>query len=141
MSKKFDEGGAKGLLLVNLGVASDGCRIILDSKEDSVADNASDSFATTNDGDGYSDIGVEISANNEDNIYSDSKVSNKAVEEGMIDISTLHEKWQEKYQFAPLGTYHLVPQLQELRLRYEVLDAEGFIDEDWAKPKVRGKSF
>ena len=33
MSKSFDEGGAKGLLLVNLGVASDSCRIVFDSNE------------------------------------------------------------------------------------------------------------
>jgi condensin complex subunit 2 len=34
MSKTFDEGGAKGLLLVNLGVGKHGCNIVFDSKED-----------------------------------------------------------------------------------------------------------
>lgn len=34
MSKTFDEGGAKGLLLVNLGVGSNGCNIVFDSTED-----------------------------------------------------------------------------------------------------------
>src|SRR6056300_149732 len=33
MSKAFDEGGAKGLLLGNLGVAQNGCHIVFDSKE------------------------------------------------------------------------------------------------------------
>eukprot|EP00956_Cyclotella_meneghiniana_P005412 scaffold6809_cov18-Cyclotella_meneghiniana.AAC.1 len=33
MSKAFDEGGAKGLLLGNLGVSSKGCQIVFDSKE------------------------------------------------------------------------------------------------------------
>lgn len=31
MSKAFDEGGAKGLLLVNLGVGSNGCNVVFDS--------------------------------------------------------------------------------------------------------------
>jgi len=31
MSKTFDEGGAKGLLLVNLGTSGDGCNIVFDS--------------------------------------------------------------------------------------------------------------
>ena len=31
MSKTFDEGGAKGLLLANLGVSNNGCNIIFDS--------------------------------------------------------------------------------------------------------------
>jgi hypothetical protein len=34
MSKTFDEGGAKGLLLVNLGVGPKGCNIVFDSKEE-----------------------------------------------------------------------------------------------------------
>ena len=34
MSKTFDEGGARGLLLVNLGVGSEGCNIVFDSKEE-----------------------------------------------------------------------------------------------------------
>ena len=34
MSKTFDEGGAKGLLLANLGVGSKGCNIVFDSKEE-----------------------------------------------------------------------------------------------------------
>jgi len=33
MSKTFDEGGAKGLLLANLGVGQHGCNIVFDSKE------------------------------------------------------------------------------------------------------------
>jgi hypothetical protein len=34
MSKTFDEGGAKGLLLVNLGVGPKGCNIVFDSKQE-----------------------------------------------------------------------------------------------------------
>ena len=37
MSKTFDEGGAKGLLLVNLGVGSSGCNIVFDSKEEATS--------------------------------------------------------------------------------------------------------
>jgi len=40
MSKTFDEGGAKGLLLVNLGVASDSCRIVFDSSEQAASSAA-----------------------------------------------------------------------------------------------------
>ena len=34
MSKVFDKGGAKGLLLIKLDVATDGCRIVLDTKKE-----------------------------------------------------------------------------------------------------------
>ena len=34
MSKTFDEGGAKGLLLANLGVSTKGCNIVFDSTLD-----------------------------------------------------------------------------------------------------------
>ena len=34
MSKVFDEGGAKGLLLIDIGAVADGCRIVLDTKEE-----------------------------------------------------------------------------------------------------------
>ena len=34
MSKTFDEGGAKGLLLANLGVSATGCNIVFDSSLD-----------------------------------------------------------------------------------------------------------
>ena len=39
MTKAFDEGGAKGLLLVNLGVASDSCQIVFDSNDQSTKKN------------------------------------------------------------------------------------------------------
>mmetsp|Transcript_17693 Transcript_17693/g.35285 ORF Transcript_17693/g.35285 Transcript_17693/m.35285 type:complete len:1034 (+) Transcript_17693:123-3224(+) len=39
MSATFDEGGAKGMLLNNLGVAADGCGIVFDSNEDTAAKN------------------------------------------------------------------------------------------------------
>jgi len=38
MSKTFDEGGARGLLLVNLGVGANGCNIVFDSKEEEKVD-------------------------------------------------------------------------------------------------------
>ena len=42
MSKTFDEGGAKGLLLANLGVSSNGCNIVFDSTlEDSTEESKS----------------------------------------------------------------------------------------------------
>ena len=38
MSKSFDEGGAKGLLLGNLGVSQHGCHIVFDSKKEDEED-------------------------------------------------------------------------------------------------------
>jgi len=35
MSKTFDEGGARGMLLANLRVATEGCGIVFDSKQHS----------------------------------------------------------------------------------------------------------
>ena len=66
MSQKFDEGGAKGLLLVNLGLANDGCRIVLDSKEDSTS----------------SSIGAQ-----ESDPVEETEQPEMHREEGMIDIS------------------------------------------------------
>jgi len=79
MSQKFDEGGAKGLLLVNLGVASDGCRIVLDSKEDSVAD------ITT-------EISVPITVDDDDGIMKNTVKVINAREDGLIEISDLRLK-------------------------------------------------
>jgi len=109
MSQKFDEGGAKGLLLVNLGVASNGCRIVLDSKEGEEEDHV------------------------DNGEMKDDNTEMAAVEEGEIDISELKSKLQELLICSPLETIQLVPQLEELRDSYAALEAEGFSDQRIAK--------
>jgi condensin complex subunit 2 len=120
MSQKFDEGGAKGLLLVNLGVAGDGCRIILDSKEDNVIPNETD-----DDNQDEDVAGDEAATETETETGSTEEV---VQEEGLIDISEVRIKLQELLLCTPLDTVQLVPQLEELRESYAALEEEGFTD-------------
>jgi len=114
MSQKFDEGGAKGLLLVNLGVASDGCRIVLDSKEDSV---------------GADEPGLVEEVDDAD----------MPREEGMIDISSLVQTLEKRCPSSlTMESIDFVPQLEELRHTYNILEEEGFVEAGKAmKSKVR----
>lgn len=107
MSQKFDEGGAKGLLLVNLGVANDGCRIVLDSKEDSTA--------------------VNINAE-EPGLVEDTDELEMPREEGIVDISCLVQILEKKSGSLNVETIQLVPQLDELRQTYALLEEEGFVE-------------
>ena len=116
MSQKFDEGGAKGLLLVNLGVASDGCRMILDSKEDNTDEDE-------NEPQGEDDVDKDLRM--EDN---ESNESPNCIEEGMVDISDICSKLQELLLCSPLESIQLVPQLEELRDTYNALEEEGYTD-------------
>lgn len=106
MSQKFDEGGAKGLLLNNLCVANDGCRIILDSKED------------TNE---------EIPELSEEET-TEMTEENAKHKEGMIDMTTLMAKFGESISSYSIESVAFVPQLEELRESYASLEAEGFVD-------------
>ena len=143
LSQKFDEGGAKGLLLVNLGVAHDGCRIILDSKEDSVVrgvegevDVESEPVTTLQD-DGMEDIEGVTRTTGDAEALSESNISYEHAEEGMVDISGLSNKLQELLLCSPLESTPLVPQLEEMRMTYEALEEEGFsADSKNALPKV-----
>lgn len=106
MSKKFDEGGAKGLLLVNLGVANDGCRIVLDSKEDSGAAES-----------------VEPELTNET-----TEDEAEPPKERMLDISSLVKILERKLNDTAIESIPLVPQLSELRQKYAVLEEEGYVE-------------
>ena len=117
MSQKFDEGGAKGLLLVNLGVANDGCRIVLDSKEDSTS--------------------ASINAE-EPGLVEDAGEPEVPREEGMINISCLVQTLEKKWGSLTVETIQLVPQLDELRQTYAVLEEEGFVE---AGKALKSKSF
>jgi len=121
MSKSFDEGGAKGLLLGNLGVSQRrGCRIVFDSKEDEEDEennNNSDNF-----GDG--------STNEEGNEHVTTTFKNN---ERDIDVSRLGAKLAStlaSYGYRSPASAPFVPQLESLRRDYALLEAEGYgVDE------------
>ena len=115
MSKTFDEGGAKGLLLVNLGVGAQGCNIVFDSSCD------------------------------DDVVEQEQPLEDEAPcrREGMIDISSLTSKLdsllQQQQQSeaettgsmldreAVMASLPLVPQLSQLRSQFAELESQGFV--------------
>lgn len=105
MSKTFDEGGAKGLLLANLGVSRTGCNIVFDSTLDDEQDTVPAAEDSTMNG-------------NETG--------------GPVDISTLVSKLDS--MLSALGQsiqqVPLVPQLASLRQEYAILEEEGYIEQD-----------
>jgi len=124
MSKSFDEGGAKGLLLVNLGVGERGCNIVFDSSS--------------------SGDTVEEEENNEPSTQA-------RLPEGPMDVTSLTQKLESLLQTAlpsndddePGGGIHnlpLVPQLTGLRAEMESLDAAGFVDGATMMPTVGPKT-
>jgi condensin complex subunit 2 len=112
VSKKFDEGGAKGLLLANLGVdINGGARIIFDSTLD---ENESENDPT----------------NVEGRDLADEKDSDDAPK--VVTISSLQSKLQsqlESFGISSLQDLELVPQLASLRLDHFRLNEEGYVDE------------
>ena len=116
MSKSFDEGGAKGLLLVNLGVGEHGCNIVFDSAAASELDEESAQPQRTDNDDSNNN---SASTNNESRLP-----------EGMMDISSLTQKL-ESLLLDENSTIHdlpLVPQLTGLRAELDALEREGFVD-------------
>mmetsp|Transcript_199 Transcript_199/g.254 ORF Transcript_199/g.254 Transcript_199/m.254 type:complete len:1047 (+) Transcript_199:133-3273(+) len=132
MSKNFDEGGAKGLLLANLGVGTSGCNIIFDSSLDNVDDD-------------------------DDNGESEDKEAKEGVEEGeekegedppkdadvdhtssntVVDVTSLIAKLESLLisngdnngYSNKIGSIPLVPQLAALRSQFFDLDNDGFVD-------------
>ena len=119
MSKAFDEGGAKGLLLGNLGVSSKGCHIVFDSKEL------------------VGEIDEKDQAHNEavDN-SNDEEESNEEKEQiniQEIDLSAFTTKLESlltSYSAPNVDSVSFVPQLESLRQDYSQLEEEGFaVDE------------
>jgi len=141
MSKAFDEGGAKGLLLNNLGVARDGCRIEFDSKEDTVTESVVPEATIEEDDEA---IDEDIGGSNDEDKAMDSDVdevpagvdeeggppiANDNREEGMVDITSLVTKLQEVLNGSSLESLPFVPQLEMLRADYAALEADGFADD------------
>ena len=138
MSKAFDEGGAKGLLLNNLGVARDGCRIEFDSKEDTVTESVVPEATIDEEDEAIDeDIGGDDeekaidSDANEVGLDEEGKppIANDNREEGMVDITSLVTKLQEVLNGSSLESLPFVPQLEMLRADYAALEADGFADE------------
>ncbi len=103
MSKTFDEGGAKGLLLANLAVGSGGCKIIFDSSLDDVEDN-------------------DCTAQEDNNVGSD--------ESTPVDVTTLTTKLSSLVAASgqSIEDLPLVPQLASLRHEFATLQKDGFVD-------------
>jgi condensin complex subunit 2 len=120
MSKTFDEGGAKGLLLVNLGVSDHGCGIVFDSKEDSLAESTE----------------INSSTENDDESVEDNNEPQEEMKEGMIDIGCLTCKLESQLGGSNVDSLPLVPQLQALRDMFQQLEEEGFVDNSAPKKRV-----
>jgi len=135
MSKAFDEGGAKGLLLGNLGVSQHGCHIVFDSKEEEEATNGTEPDSNgANEADnnnGEKEDSTENAGEEEDfDIDPEEAVVWK---ESEIDITNLASKLQSmlsSYGHHSSSSVPFVPQLESLRRDYALLEEEGFaVDE------------
>jgi len=118
MSKTFDEGGAKGLLLVNLGVGDQGCNIVFDSKADCEGEEI-ELLAKKNATSNSNDDGDNVPIPQEER------------QEGAIDISSLVAKLDtilEHNYGGGIETLSLVPQLAALREQFSQLKEEGFVE-------------
>ena len=116
MSKSFDEGGAKGLLLGNLGVSERGCRIVFDSKEDE-----------------EDVVDVVVGLENASTTWNERE----------IDVSRLASKLASALAASghrTFATVPFVPQLESLRRDYAALEEEGYvIDERDAAATAGGR--
>jgi len=112
MSKTFDEGGAKGMLLSNLGVAPEGPQIVFDSKADSLDEEVGLAAMASSD---------ETAKKNEND-----DIGHRYVLDEQINISGLNRKLTSLLKSARLEDLQLVPQLEDLRKEYQVLKAEGY---------------
>ena len=114
MSKEFDEGGARGLLLNNLCVSRYGCNIQFDSKQEEL--NIIEEEKTV-----YDENSKESTSNSID----------------CVDISMLIEKLDCMLNGQTLSSLQLLPQLEGLRQSLTDLEEEGFTNDMLPKtPKV-----
>ena len=136
MSKAFDEGGAKGLLLGNLGVAHNGCHIVFDSKESE--DEVNETEATTEDDDNGEE---KNNADDDDDDDDDKKMEEFGIDpeeavvwkESEIDITSFAAKLETmlaSYGAQTSASVPFVPQLESLREDYAALERDGYaVDE------------
>eukprot|EP00579_Thalassiosira_antarctica_P010671 CAMPEP_0201910268 /NCGR_PEP_ID=MMETSP0903-20130614/1702_1 /ASSEMBLY_ACC=CAM_ASM_000552 /TAXON_ID=420261 /ORGANISM="Thalassiosira antarctica, Strain CCMP982" /LENGTH=1016 /DNA_ID=CAMNT_0048444879 /DNA_START=78 /DNA_END=3128 /DNA_ORIENTATION=- len=136
MSKSFDEGGAKGLLLGNLGVSQHGCHIVFDSKDEErgpvAAAGSNGATKLDNIEEGGEEEEKEATENDEEDFNIDPE---EAIvwKESEIDITTLASKLEHmlaSYGHRTSTSVPFVPQLESLRHDYALLEEEGFaVDE------------
>ena len=107
MSRAFDEGGAKGLLLINLGTGEKHCMIVFDTQ--------------TLDEDGEDE---------EQNLTEDSNQT-------YVDMSLFLSKLDEPLEGRSIDSIPLVSQLGNLRAEFAELEDEGFVDLDASAPIQR----
>lgn len=113
MSKTFDEGGAKGLLLANLGVGTSGCHIVFDSSletEDAVVLSVA--------------RGDRTAVN----------VSSLAGVSGDLTLHTFGN-------CSAVEKMPLVPQLASLRSQFEQLGKGGFVEEAVSSVRIVKPNF
>jgi condensin complex subunit 2 len=124
MSKTFDEGGAKGLLLANLGVGSSGCNIIFDSTLDN-----EDVTAKRNDDVRGCDK-AELKQNLDD---AQPAMNATSTSNSPVDVTSLIGKLESLLSNTPgnmaIENMPLVPQLASLRSQYSDLGKDGFVEE------------
>lgn len=100
MSKTFDEGGAKGLLLANLSVSETGCNIVFDSTLDDEGDAGSKQSKT-----------IHGSAN-----------------QPTVDVTSLTASLDSSLNGQTVHQLPLVPQLTSLRSEFVELKNDGFVE-------------
>jgi hypothetical protein len=103
MSKTFDEGGAKGLLLANLGVGTNGCNIVFDSTLD--------------------DEQQQRGNDEEEDIVAPGSPTSVTV-----DVTSLTSKLDSLLGGQPIHSLQLVPQLASLREEFAQLQHDGFVE-------------
>jgi hypothetical protein len=109
MSKTFDEGGAKGLLLANLGVGTKGCSIVFDSKLEEAEEEV---------------IAKDPAAEEEEK---ESEDWSKHHDE-FVNVSSLTSKLESLLAGLTVHSLPLVPQLSALRDEFAQLEREGFVE-------------
>ena len=134
MSKAFDEGGAKGLLLGNLGVAHNGCHIVFDSKENE--DEVNETEVTEDEGNDE-----EKNEDSDDDDDDNKKMEEFGIDpeeavvwkESEIDITSFAAKLEtmlDSYGAQTSASVPFVPQLESLREDYATLERDGYaVDE------------
>ena len=148
MSKAFDEGGAKGLLLGNLGVAQNGCHIVFDSKENEQEEeeakvkvnNETDDDATKDESDTEEEE-KKSGGEDDDNNNDEKKMEEFGIDpeeavvwkESDIDITSFATKLETmlaSYGAPTSASVPFVPQLESLREDYATLERDGYaVDE------------
>jgi hypothetical protein len=128
MSKTFDEGGAKGLLLANLGVGCSGCNIVFDSTLDN-EDVTAASLTMDDEVHGFNKDEVQQNIEGVPPSVNTTTNSNYAV-----DVTSLIGKLESLLSnatgnYSTIENMPLVPQLASLRNQYAELGKDGFVQE------------